>query len=318
MVSNKFLQDDGEDEEVLCSEWAASGGLELCQLKRLEVEFLNAIVSASRLTGRKTIPPNPDRPGHFAGLERFRERQTLRGGAALAGATRGAEAGAAAGLLHVHGPGGDVRRGAGGGAGQVAGGGVAGLPGGAAGAGRLHARHLARLDARAAEAGRRAARAPRRRDAARAAPALDPPAGRAQLDRPPSGPDRRGARARRQGEVLRAVAAAPGERSQKELVRRRDRAGVERAGAVVVSDVGPQLAVPELPREPDAALAGAHRPVRRSGPPAEGPGRGRAAVAPPERAQRTGRVGLRPVSLVGAPSTLEMIILMQEIRKILN
>lgn len=45
MVSNKFLQDDGEDDEVICSEWAASGGLELDELKKLEVEFLNAIVS---------------------------------------------------------------------------------------------------------------------------------------------------------------------------------------------------------------------------------------------------------------------------------
>lgn len=43
MVSNKFLQDDGEDDEVICSEWAASGGLDLDQLKKLEVEFLNAI-----------------------------------------------------------------------------------------------------------------------------------------------------------------------------------------------------------------------------------------------------------------------------------
>ncbi|CAB3234799.1 unnamed protein product [Arctia plantaginis] len=43
MVGNKFLQDDGEDDDVICSEWAASGGLELNQLKKLEVEFLNAI-----------------------------------------------------------------------------------------------------------------------------------------------------------------------------------------------------------------------------------------------------------------------------------
>ncbi|XP_072943762.1 uncharacterized protein [Epargyreus clarus] len=43
MVSNKFLQDDGEDDEVICSEWAASGGLEVDQLKKLEIEFLNAI-----------------------------------------------------------------------------------------------------------------------------------------------------------------------------------------------------------------------------------------------------------------------------------
>ncbi|CAG9783448.1 unnamed protein product [Diatraea saccharalis] len=43
MVGNKFLQDDGEDDEVICSEWAASGGIELAQLKKLELEFLNAI-----------------------------------------------------------------------------------------------------------------------------------------------------------------------------------------------------------------------------------------------------------------------------------
>lgn len=44
MVGNKFLQDDGEDDDVICSEWAASGGLELNQLKKLEIDFLNAIV----------------------------------------------------------------------------------------------------------------------------------------------------------------------------------------------------------------------------------------------------------------------------------
>ncbi|XP_045514905.1 protein CNPPD1 isoform X1 [Pieris brassicae] len=43
MVSNKFLQDDGEDDEVICSEWAASGGLDLHQLNKLEADFLNAI-----------------------------------------------------------------------------------------------------------------------------------------------------------------------------------------------------------------------------------------------------------------------------------
>lgn len=45
MVGNKFLQDDGEDEEVICSEWAASGDLELGHLKKLELEFLSAMVS---------------------------------------------------------------------------------------------------------------------------------------------------------------------------------------------------------------------------------------------------------------------------------
>ncbi|CAG9095353.1 unnamed protein product [Plutella xylostella] len=43
MVGNKFLQDDGEDDEVICSEWAVSGGMDLKQLKKLEIDFLNAI-----------------------------------------------------------------------------------------------------------------------------------------------------------------------------------------------------------------------------------------------------------------------------------
>lgn len=44
MVGNKFLQDDGEDEEVMCSEWAESGGLDLSHLKKLELDFLHAMV----------------------------------------------------------------------------------------------------------------------------------------------------------------------------------------------------------------------------------------------------------------------------------
>lgn len=47
MVGNKFLQDDGEDEEVMCSEWAESGGLDLGHLKKLELDFLYAMVSTS-------------------------------------------------------------------------------------------------------------------------------------------------------------------------------------------------------------------------------------------------------------------------------
>lgn len=46
MVGNKFLQDDGEDEEVMCSDWAESGGLDLSHLKKLELEFLCVMVSA--------------------------------------------------------------------------------------------------------------------------------------------------------------------------------------------------------------------------------------------------------------------------------
>lgn len=49
MVGNKFLQDDGEDEEVICSEWAVAGNVDLADLKRLEIEFLNAIVSTNWL-----------------------------------------------------------------------------------------------------------------------------------------------------------------------------------------------------------------------------------------------------------------------------
>lgn len=40
LVASKYLFDDGEDEEVLNSEWAVSGSLELQKLNRLEVEFL--------------------------------------------------------------------------------------------------------------------------------------------------------------------------------------------------------------------------------------------------------------------------------------
>ncbi|XP_061711740.1 protein CNPPD1 [Cydia pomonella] len=43
MVGNKFLQDDGEDAETLVAEWAAAGGLTPKDLKRLEIDFLNAI-----------------------------------------------------------------------------------------------------------------------------------------------------------------------------------------------------------------------------------------------------------------------------------
>lgn len=45
MVSCKFLFDDGEGDEVFLDEWAASGGLNIKDLIRLEKEFLSAIVS---------------------------------------------------------------------------------------------------------------------------------------------------------------------------------------------------------------------------------------------------------------------------------
>ncbi|XP_047988383.1 protein CNPPD1 [Leguminivora glycinivorella] len=43
MVGNKFLQDDGVDAETRVSEWAAAAGIEPADLKRLEIDFLDAI-----------------------------------------------------------------------------------------------------------------------------------------------------------------------------------------------------------------------------------------------------------------------------------
>lgn len=49
MVASKFLNDSGEDDDVLNSEWAVSAGLTLADLNKLEMEFLQAIVSISSL-----------------------------------------------------------------------------------------------------------------------------------------------------------------------------------------------------------------------------------------------------------------------------
>ncbi|KAL1140213.1 hypothetical protein AAG570_000145 [Ranatra chinensis] len=43
MVANKFLNDDGEEDEVINCEWAASAGLDLKDVNHLEKEFLKAI-----------------------------------------------------------------------------------------------------------------------------------------------------------------------------------------------------------------------------------------------------------------------------------
>lgn len=45
MVASKFLNDDGEEDEVFNSEWAKSGDLSITQMNRLERDFLKAIVS---------------------------------------------------------------------------------------------------------------------------------------------------------------------------------------------------------------------------------------------------------------------------------
>lgn len=43
MVASKYLNDDGEEDEVFNDEWATSGGLEKKELNRLELDFLSAI-----------------------------------------------------------------------------------------------------------------------------------------------------------------------------------------------------------------------------------------------------------------------------------
>lgn len=45
MVASKFLNDDGEDDEVINSEWAKSAKIELSDLNQIERQFLQAIVS---------------------------------------------------------------------------------------------------------------------------------------------------------------------------------------------------------------------------------------------------------------------------------
>ena len=43
LVASKFLNDDGEDDEVFNDEWAISGGLEKKELNRIELDFLSAL-----------------------------------------------------------------------------------------------------------------------------------------------------------------------------------------------------------------------------------------------------------------------------------
>ena len=43
MVASKFLNDDGEEDEVFNDEWAKSGQMNIKDFNRLEVEFLGAI-----------------------------------------------------------------------------------------------------------------------------------------------------------------------------------------------------------------------------------------------------------------------------------
>lgn len=43
MVASKYLHDDGEEDEVFSDEWATAGGMEIKELNRKEIEFLEAI-----------------------------------------------------------------------------------------------------------------------------------------------------------------------------------------------------------------------------------------------------------------------------------
>lgn len=47
MVASKFLNDDGEEDEVVNAEWATSAKLDLSKLNELEREFLQAIVHSN-------------------------------------------------------------------------------------------------------------------------------------------------------------------------------------------------------------------------------------------------------------------------------
>jgi hypothetical protein len=46
MVASKFLNDEGEEDEVINSEWANSAKIDLTDLNQIERQFLQAIVSS--------------------------------------------------------------------------------------------------------------------------------------------------------------------------------------------------------------------------------------------------------------------------------
>ena len=47
MVASKFLNDEGEEDEVFNSDWANSAKIDLKELNQLERKFLTAIVNSS-------------------------------------------------------------------------------------------------------------------------------------------------------------------------------------------------------------------------------------------------------------------------------
>ncbi|KAI4497098.1 hypothetical protein M0802_007844 [Mischocyttarus mexicanus] len=54
MIATKFLNDDGEEDQVLNQEWALSSNLSVSQINQLEKEFLNAIVNRNNVVSHKT------------------------------------------------------------------------------------------------------------------------------------------------------------------------------------------------------------------------------------------------------------------------
>lgn len=49
MVASKYLYDEGEEEEVFNDEWGAAGKLDVQTVNKLEMNFLNAIVSTHHI-----------------------------------------------------------------------------------------------------------------------------------------------------------------------------------------------------------------------------------------------------------------------------
>lgn len=47
MVASKFLNDEGEEDEVFNTDWANSAKMDIKELNKLEREFLSAIVNTS-------------------------------------------------------------------------------------------------------------------------------------------------------------------------------------------------------------------------------------------------------------------------------
>lgn len=48
MVASKFLNDEGEEDEVFNTDWANSAKMDIKELNKLEREFLTAIVNIYR------------------------------------------------------------------------------------------------------------------------------------------------------------------------------------------------------------------------------------------------------------------------------